>query len=202
MRRHLFLSGPAFSGKSLLIREQLGRNLQNAGGFCTELCKAPDGSLLGCAMIPTAAAGGVEGLEQELFLDMRSFPPAHDSEVFCSLGVRLLEEAAWYPFAVLDEVGGIDLIIPQFRNALDNLLDSKLPILGVVKSREDSEQMRRLLGPGSRFTAFSDRLFERLAGDPDTELHIIAEDAEKEAADAVAAWSAEYAMLPGFQEKP
>ena len=201
MRRHLFLSGPAFSGKSRLIRERLGRNLQNAGGFCTELCKALDGSVLGCAMIPTAAAGGVEGLEQELFLDMRSFPPAHDSEVFRSLGVRLLEEAAWYPFVVLDEIGGIDLIIPQFRNALDSLLNSELPILGVIKSREDSEQMRRLLGPGSRFTAFSDRLFERVAGDPDTELHIIAEDAEKEAADAVAAWSAEYAMLPGFQER-
>jgi len=201
MKRHLFLSGPAFSGKSRLIREQLGRNLQNAGGFCTKLCKAPDGSVLGCVMVPTAAAGGVEGLEQEFFLDMRSFPPSHDSEVFRSLGVRLLEEAAWYPFAILDEIGGIDLIIPQFRNALDSLLDSELPILGVIKSREDSEQMRRLLGPGSRFTAFSDRLFERLAGDPDTELHIIAEDAEKEAADAVAAWSAEYAMLPGFQER-
>ena len=200
MKRHLFLSGPAFSGKSRLIRERLGRNLQNAGGFCTELCKAPDGSVLGCAMIPTAAAGGVEGLEQELFLDMRSFPPAHNSEVFRSLGVRLLEEAAWYPFAVLDEIGGIDLIIPQFRNALDSLLDSELPILGIIKSREDSEQMRRLLGPGSRFTAFSDRLFERLAGAPDTELLVIAEDAEKETADAVAAWRAEYAMLPGFQE--
>ena len=61
--------------------------------------------------------------------------------------------------------------------------------------------MRRLLGPGSRFTAFSDRLFERVAGDPDTELLVITEDAEKEAANAVAAWSAEYAMLPGFQEK-
>ena len=120
MKRHLFLSGPAFSGKSRLIREQLGRNLQNAGGFCTKLCKAPDGSVLGCAMIPTAAAGGVEGLELELFLDMRSFPPSHDSEVFRSLGVRLLEEAAWYPFAILDEIGGIDLIIPQFRNALDD----------------------------------------------------------------------------------
>ena len=104
MKRHLFLSGPAFSGKSRLIRKQLGSGLQNAGGFCTELCKAPDGSVLGCAMIPTAAAGGVQGLERELFLDMRSFPPAHDSEVFRNLGVRLLDEAAWYPFAVLDEI--------------------------------------------------------------------------------------------------
>jgi len=201
MKRHLFLSGPAFCGKSRLIRKQLGSGLQNAGGFCTELCKAPDGSVLGCAMIPTASAGGVQGLERELFLDMRSFPPAHDSEVFRGLGVRLLDEAAWYPFAVLDEIGGIDLIIPQFRNALDGLLASELPILGVVKSREDSEQMRRLLGPGSRFTAFSERLFEQLAGDTETELLLITDDAEKEAADAVAAWAVEYAALPGFQER-
>ena len=152
-------------------------------------------------MIPTAAAGGVQGLERELFLDMRSFPPAHDSEVFRNLGVRLLDEAAWYPFAVLDEIGGIDLIIPQFRNALDSLLASELPLLGVVKSREDSEQMRRLLGLGSRFTAFSERLFEQLAGDPETELLIITDDAEKEAADAVAAWAAEFAALPGFQDR-
>ena len=183
MKRHLFLSGPAFSGKSRLIREQLGSGLQNAGGFCTELCKAPDGSVLGCAMIPAASAGGVQGLERELFLDMRRFPPAHDSEVFRSLGVRLLDEATWYPYA------------------LESRLAAELPILGVVKSREDSEQMRRLLGPGTRFTEFSERLFERLAEDPETELLIITEDAKHEAADAVAAWAAEYADLPGFQER-
>ena len=61
--------------------------------------------------------------------------------------------------------------------------------------------MRRLLGPGTRFTEFSERLFERLAEDPETELLIITEDAKHEAADAVAAWAAEYADLPGFQER-
>ena len=37
MKRKLFLCGPAFSGKSRLIRDALGRQLQAAGGFCTEL---------------------------------------------------------------------------------------------------------------------------------------------------------------------
>ncbi len=199
VKRHLFLSGPAFSGKSRLIRERLGSRLQFAGGFCTELGTAEDGSVSGCFLMPAAMAGGAEGMEKERFLDMRSFPPAHDSEVFRGCGVRLLQEAVWYPFAVLDEIGGIDLIIPQFRDALESLLACDLPILGVVKSREDSEQLRRVLGPGQRYTAFCEKLYGQLADDPDTELLFIAEHAEEEAGAAVSAWIAEYAEIPGVR---
>ena len=200
MKRHLFLSGPAFSGKSRLIRETLGVLLQSAGGFCAVMDKAEDGSVLGCSLMPAAMAGGVEGLEKECFLDMRSFPPLHDCEVFRGMGVRLLEEAEWYPFAVLDEVGGIDVIIPQFRYALDGLLASELPLLGVVKTREDSEQMRRLLGPTERYTDFSERLWHALQTDPDTEIIEIGQDAGAEAGETVKAWVAEYAAQRGFKK--
>ena len=201
MKRHLFLSGPAFCGKSRLIRGQLGVLLQCAGGFCTGLDRDEEGSVLGCSLMPAAMAGGVEGLEKERFLDMRSFPPLHDCEVFRELGVRLLKEAEWYPFAVLDEIGGIDVIIPQFRISLDALLASELPLLGVVKSREDSEQMRRILGPGERYTAFSERLWKMLESDPDTRIIEIREDAEREASGPVAAWVREYAAMRGFEGK-
>ena len=187
MKRRLFLSGPAFCGKSELIRQQLGTRLQWAGGFCTELSASEDDSF-GCRMMPAAMAGGVKGYEKELFLDLRSNPPAHDSEVFRQTGVRLLEEAVWYPFAVLDEIGGIDLIIPQFRIALDSLLASELPILGVLKTPEESENLRRLLGPGERFRAFSERLHAMLEEDPDTEIVRIGTNAASEAAEAVAGW--------------
>ena len=198
MKRKLFLCGPAFSGKSRLIREALGRQLQAAGGFCTELSSSGDGSMLGCTLMPAAAAGGVEGFEKELFLDLRQFPPLHDSEVFRESGVRCLEEAEWYPFAVLDEIGGMDLIIPQFRVALENLLQSGLPVLGVVKTEEDAEQLRQLLGPGQRFREFSERLHRALQADPDTEIIFISSDAEAEAGAAVRAWAAEYAAIPGL----
>ena len=198
MKRKLFLCGPAFSGKSRLIREALGRQLQAAGGFCTELSSSGDGSMLGCTLMPAAAAGGVEGFEKELFLDLRQFPPLHDSEVFRESGVRCLEEAEWYPFAVLDEIGGMDLIIPQFRVALENLLRSGLPVLGVVKTEEDAEQLRQLLGPGQRFREFSERLHRALQADPDTEILYIDSDAAAEAGAAVRAWAAEYAAIPGL----
>ena len=198
MKRKLFLCGPAFCGKSRLIREVLGRQLQAAGGFCTELSSSGDGSMLGCTLMPAAAAGGVEGFEKELFLDLRQFPPLHDSEVFRESGVRCLEEAEWYPFAVLDEIGGMDLIIPQFRVALENLLQSGLPVLGVVKTEEDAEQLRQLLGPGQRFREFSERLHRALQADPDTEILYIDSDAAAEAGEAVRAWAAEYAAIPGL----
>lgn len=198
MKRKLFLCGPAFSGKSRLIREALGRQLQAAGGFCTELSSSEDGGMLGCTLMPASAAGGVEGFEKELFLDLRQFPPLHDSEVFRESGVRCLEEAEWYPFAVLDEIGGMDLIIPQFRVALENLLRSGLPVLGVVKTEEDAEQLRQLLGPGQRFREFSERLHRALQADPDTEILYIDSDAAAEAGEAVRAWAAEYAAIPGL----
>ena len=194
MKAKLFLSGPAFSGKSRLIREILGRQLSFAGGYCTELSKTEDGSLLGCTLFPAAAAGGAEGFSKELFLDLRTFPPGHDSEVFRGTGVRLLEEALFYPFAVLDELGGIDLIIPQFRQALEGLFASDVPLLGVLKTREDSEQLRQTLGPGERFTAFYDRLAERITSAPDTAL-VTEEDAWE---DAIRVWAAEYADLQGI----
>ncbi len=198
MKRHLFLSGPAFCGKSRLIREMLGNRLQSAGGFCTELTSSEEGGLFGCSLMAAAAAGGAQGYEKELFLDLRSFPPGHDSEVFRGSGVRFLEEAGWYPFAVLDEIGGIDLIIPQFRAALEELLASELPVLGVVKGAEEAEQLRQLLGPGQRFSAFSESLLRELRADPDTEVLRISGDAAEEAGEAVLAWTAEYAALPGF----
>ncbi len=198
MKKKLFLCGPAFCGKSGLIREALGRQLQAAGGFCTELSAAADGSLLGCTLMPAAAAGGIEGYEKELFLDLRVNPPAHDSEVFRESGVRLLNEAEWYPFAVLDEIGGMDLVIPQFRVALKQLLSSNLPVLGVVKSEENAEQMRQLLGPGQRFLALSDELHRTLREDPDAEWVEIRSDARNEAGAAVTAWVSEYAAIPGL----
>ena len=197
MKRHLFLTGPAFSGKSSLIKHCLGSRLELAGGFCTELSADGTGALMGCTLFPTAAAGGAEGYEKALFLDLRQDPAAHDSEVFRGVGVRLLEEAAWYPFAVLDEIGGIDLIIPQFREALDTLLTSELPILGVIKPREEQEQMRHMLGLGDRIDGFGERLRRILLEDPHTEI-LDMEKGNGKAEEMIRSWTEEYTAVFGM----
>ncbi|MCR5090657.1 MAG: nucleoside-triphosphatase [Oscillospiraceae bacterium] len=194
MKRKIFLSGPAFSGKSGMIREVLGSRLKIAGGFCTELSQAADGGLQGCSLLPAAMAGGEAGFHSELFLDLRRTPPGHDNEVFRVKAVRLLEEAAWYPFAVLDEIGGLDLAIPQFRVALTGLLGTDLPVLGVLKSREETAQLRELFGLGERFLGYYDELYERLRRDPDTEILTVPVNPAE-----LRAWRSSFAEVPGTE---
>ena len=91
------------------------------------------------APLPAAAAGGAEGFEALPYLDLRVVPPLHDNEVFRSEGVRLLQEGAWYPFSVLDAIGGFELLIPQFRAALAEVLNAEQPFVGVLLARKEAE---------------------------------------------------------------
>ena len=112
MKKHLFLTGPSGVGKTTIIKEALGAQIAYAGGFLTERVTDDSGKLLGFDLLPTA------GYERWQILDYSGEKPAKDNEVFRNQGVRLLNEAAYSPFAVLDEIGGFEMLIPQFRNAL------------------------------------------------------------------------------------
>ncbi len=168
MKKHLFLTGAPGCGKTALLRGILGGAASMAGGFVTERACAPDGTLLGYDLLPAAAAGGAEGFEPRRFLFCQGEALHTDNEVFRSEGVRLLEEAAWYPFSLLDQFGGFELVIPQFREALAEFLSGEQPCLGVLMSPQAAEDLRRRLGLGEKLTAYVRRLHEALEADPDT----------------------------------
>ncbi len=189
MVRRLFLTGPTGSGKSGLLREALGDRLAEAGGFVTQAQFGAYGELAGFALSPAAAAAGFPGFEAERFLDCTRFPPHTDNEVYRGTGVRLLEEAAWYPYALLDEIGGFELIIPQFRTALETLLESDLPVVGALKSEDEAEALRQALGLGDKYSAFSRALRRRLADDPDTLLLPVSAPDDSEARAALERWA-------------
>ena len=150
MKKHLFLTGPSGIGKTTLLREELGWMLQTAGGLATVRECDSSGRVLGYDLLPAAALGGVEGYTPLRFLDYSVDPPVRDNEVYRSEGVRLLNEAPYYSFALLDEIGGYELLIPEFRHALEELLNSETPIIGVLKGRENAADATECGGNAAR----------------------------------------------------
>ena len=189
MEKRIFLTGQQGSGKSRLIREALGGRLAGAGGFVTCAMPGENGYAVGYALQPAAAAGGAEGLESRLFLDCRVWPPRHDNEVFRGFGVRLLQEAAYYPFAVVDEIGGYETLIPQFAQALETLLQSDLPLIGALKTPEEAEQWRQLFGLGERLTQRVGALHAALRAESDTRIIDLRETPEAEALALLRSWA-------------
>ena len=194
MQKHLFLIGPTGSGKTSLIQHALGDKMCSAGGLVTRQALAGDGAMLGYDLLPPAAVAGIEGLEAQRYLYFLDQGPKTDNEVYRNYGVRLLNEAAYYPFAVLDEIGGFELIIPQFRQALEDLLNADVPILGALKTREEAELFRQYLGIGDRFTLHCERLHQALADDGDTLVLEMTGPDDTAAAAAVNAWVEQYAV--------
>lgn len=191
MKKHLFLSVSSGGAGEMLIRDTLGPLLSMAGGLVTMRASAPNEALR-VALMPAAAAGGVEGFDRPIILDCSAGTARKDNEVYRSLGVRLLQEAVYYPFAVLDRIGGYELVIPQFRQALADLLSSDLPLLGTLMSRSDAVSLGQSLGLGERYLLLNDRLHEALAEDEDT-LVLDAETCGEEAARRIVMeWVKEY----------
>lgn len=195
MKKRLFLTGPSGAGKTTIIRQALGPALAYAGGFVTERSLGDGGRLLGFDLLPAAGAAFDSGFERWRFLDYSGKSPSKDNEVFRIHGVRLLQEAEYYPFVLLDEIGGFEMLIPQFRNALAELLNSELPIIGVVKGPENAGEIKRRFGLGDRFTALTDNLRSVLAKDADSILLEVKAPGDPVASRIARAWAEEYVSL-------
>lgn len=168
MKKHLFLCGPAGCGKSRLLREELGPALAMAGGYVTEAARNESGMITGVDLLPAAAAAGIQGFAALRFLDLTCVPPKRDNEVFRGPAAQLLQEAEYYPFSFIDEFGGFEIVIPQYRQALAEFLSSDQPCIGVLKSREEAAKAREQFGLGEKYTMLIENLHQVLANDSDS----------------------------------
>lgn len=195
MKKHLFLTGVSGIGKTTIIRQALGTAAGYAGGFITERVTDGDGRVEGFDLYPSAAAIGHDGFDGLRFLDLGTTPPRKDNEVFRESAAQMLKEAEFYPFVLLDEIGGFEMLIPQFRNELAELLNSDAPIIGVIKGAENAEELRASFGLGEKFTMLTDNLRAVLANDEDTVVIEVKQRGDETAKRIVEAWVKEYADI-------
>lgn len=155
MPKNLFLIGPSGCGKSTILRRLLGARMILAGGFLTE--RSPSGFIL---RAPSEDCG--------LPFIRLSPVPQIDEDVFRIDAVRLLQQSLAFPFAIIDETGGFELEISEFRSALYELLASDVPCIGVIKSPENFRAMeQRIFGIHSLHAS---ALIEFLKQDSQTQL--------------------------------
>ncbi len=184
------LCGPIGCGKSTLIQNALGSAARRAGGFVT-LRDMEQGVLKGFDLAPAPVLCGVY-CQRLRFLSFENGVRRDDS-VFRTHAVRLLDDAGGTAFAILDEIGGFELLIPEFAAALDRFLNGAVPCVGVLKSLPAAGALhaRAALPPG--YPDAAKRLRARLEQAPDT---LVLETTGRDDARAEAclrSWAEQYA---------
>ena len=98
-----------------------------------------------------------DGTQSETFLSFPGGRPVIDWNVFSTLGVTALSLAddCRSP-VILDEIGGIELLCPDFFASLEALLTGSVPIIGVIKS--DTAPLIHALGLTESYEAALHRL--------------------------------------------
>lgn len=152
MKPRLFLTGPIGCGKSTAIGRALGDRLAQCGGFLTR--RHPEPHLHFTLESP-------DGTTKETFLDFSTGKPTVNLAVFSKAS---LEGSV----LILDEIGGIELLNPAFVSALEGVLASDIPILGVIKGDGAADALAESLGLTETYRIAAARLRQQLQADPET----------------------------------
>lgn len=162
--KRIFLTGPIGCGKSTLIRKMLGDDLDKAGGFFTERI-LEEGKLVGFDIVSPES----EHTRIRILTFGDSETKCND-EAFSVFASNLLQEAVSKPFAVIDEIGGFEILIPEFMEAFELFLESGVPCIGVQKSLPSADKLLHTTGLSPEYLTAAERFHSWLASYPDTKI--------------------------------
>ena len=152
MKKHLFLTGPIGCGKSTAITVALGEKITQCGGFLTRRYREPHLHF---------TLESPDGKVKKTFLDFASGKPEVDLTVFS-------ESYLQGKPIVLDEIGGIELLNSDFADALEVVLTSDTPIIGVIKGEGPAGALIDKLGLTEEYHWAAGKLRQQLYNDPNT----------------------------------
>jgi len=216
--KRIFLTGPIGCGKSTLIRTVLRDSLSVAGGYLTERV-LEGGELVGFDLVSPGISVGignsaslrdlvsqklvlldlaVPGLYEKAghlclrFLTFKEGNVKRNDEAFSIFASALLREAGTKRFALIDEIGGFEILIPEFMEAFELLLESQVPCVGVLKSLPSAKELSKTAGLDSEYLKAAEDLHIRLASDPETEIVELGSHEDKHALHKLESWKDQY----------
>ena len=152
MKRRLFLTGPIGCGKSTAIAKALAEKSTQCAGFLTRRYREPHLHF---------TLESLDGTYRKTFLNFANGRPEVDLSFFSSIHLA-------GKVLILDEIGGIELLNPDFFAALDEALNRDVPILGVLKGEGAAGALIESLGLAEEYTNAASRLRRRLESGADT----------------------------------
>ena len=155
----LFLEGPIGIGKTSLLMRCMGVLRMTAGGFIVRRLLTEDGRVRGFSLASPGASDKVSlpfsRDASNIFIEHSDSGSVRRPEVLEEGMLSLLAGAEKRSLVVLDEIGGVELLIPRVMARLCEVLDSGTPCAGVFKSRENARGMAAGLGlPGEYFDRY------------------------------------------------
>jgi len=131
MKRALLLTGQPGTGKTALIKEALARTKVKGGGFYTEEIRT-GGIRQGFRIV---TLGGQEAILAHVNISSPYQVSKYrvDTDALDRLGVSALSQALKESdLIVIDEIGKMELLSPQFKEAVMQALDSGKKVLGTI----------------------------------------------------------------------
>ena len=140
--KHLFIEGPARSGKSKLLREHLAEFEGLLGGFVYQRLYDEDGMTKGFR-IAEANDFSLEMVHDESLSGIFRIQTRHEGrqrkiETLNECGIDILKDAEQCGLILLDEIGGPDLLAPDLKARIYELLAGDTPCIGILKDYENA----------------------------------------------------------------
>ncbi|MTD38114.1 hypothetical protein GIX45_05585 [Erwinia sp. CPCC 100877] len=137
---HFFLEGERFGGKSTLLQQCIREANLTVNGFYVKRI-IEDGAIQGFELRDARELLGQRSItkKEQWFIKEIDGKRRRNLTVFEDFGCTLLKEArtATCDLLLLDEIGGIELLVPTFTKELIQTLKRPIKIVGVFKSEKN-----------------------------------------------------------------
>ena len=150
MGKSLFLTGDSGEGKTTLLFQCLMPYRSFVSGFYSQRLIDKNQNTVGFRLASAKEEWKPKAYYEEaltnVFLRRENGNTLTFPEVFLTAGSKLLKNHENEKLILMDEIGGVELLIPEFMEAIHQCFNGPTPCIGVVKSHKNLALMTKKSG--------------------------------------------------------